>query len=142
MARLFYFNFLFMKTHRTLFLLIVCLVAVSTKINAQVYATPSPGNNGMQNFYFNKPGSNLKVPFNFASPIIPIEPGLQQSQFHFDLLKATEQNRYYQLSLDKMICLTPNKPINDNLNAMPIYKIQELSKMPNGFPKSEMITIK
>ena len=131
-----------MKTYRILFLFIVCLVAVSMKINAQVNAMPSPGKNGMQNFYFNKPGSNLKVPFIFSSPIVPIEPGIQRSQFHFDLVKVTEQNRYYQSSLDKMICLTPNKPINDNLNAMPIYNIQDLSKMPNGFPKSEMITIK
>jgi hypothetical protein len=78
----------------------------------------------------------------FSSPIVKTKPGINQSQFHFDLLKVTEQNRYYQLSLDKMICVTSNKPIRDNLNAMPNYKIQDLSKMPNGFPKSDMITIK
>ena len=131
-----------MKTYRILFLVIVCFVAVSMNTNAQVNVVPSPGKNGMQNFYFNKPNPNFKVPFIFSSPIGQIEPGIQQSQFHFDLLKVTEQNRYYQSSLDKMICLTPREPINDNLNAMPTYKIEDLSKMPNGFPKSEMITIK
>jgi len=131
-----------MKTYRILFLLIICFVAVSMNTNAQVNATPSPGKDGVQNFYFNKPNPNLKVPFIFSSPIGQIESGMQQSPFHFELLKVTEQNRYYQSSLDKMICITPNKPINDNLNAMPVYKIQDLSKMPNGFPNSEMITIK
>ena len=132
-----------MKIYKIFFLGIVCFVALSMNIHAQVNGAPSRDKNGLQNFNFNKsdPG-NVKVPFIFSGPIVQLEPGIQQPQFHFDLLNVTEQNRYYQSSLDKMICLTPNRPINDNLNAMPIFKIQDLSKMPNKFPKSEMITIK
>jgi len=132
-----------MKVLRIFSLFYICFFVCSVNLKAQLNIIPSPGQNGKQKFYFNKPDSfNFKTPFIFSTPIAQIHPGIEQSQFHFDLLEVTEQNRYYQSSLDKMICLTPNKPINDNLNAMPIYQIQDLSKMPNGFPKSEMITIK